>query len=401
MVGSPDPNVYRDALLGDVIPFWLRHGLDRIHGGFLTALDRDGTVIDTDKSIWFQGRGAWMFATLYNSVERNPDWLAAAASGIDFLRRYGSAPSGKLYFTVTREGRPLRLRRYVYSESFAAMANAAYSMAAGDERAAEDAIRFFDAYLDISFTPGRMPPKVDPATRPAKAIGPLMFCLHTAQVLREHLGDVAIRGRTCTDWIDWSIAEIERDFLKPQLEALMEVVGPGGEMMDHFDGRQLNPGHAIECAWFILHEGKLRSDQRLIRLGLTILDWMWERGWDQEFGGIYYFRDLRGLPVQDYWHDMKFWWPHCEAIIATLLAWKLTGDEKYARWHGQVHDWSFRYFPDPEFGEWFGYLHRDGRVSVQLKGNMWKGPYHLPRMLWYCWQLLVPAIKFTTADSSE
>ncbi|QEL17955.1 N-acylglucosamine 2-epimerase [Limnoglobus roseus] len=380
--------VYRDALLGDVIPFWLRHGLDRDHGGYLTALDRDGTVIDTDKSIWFQGRGAWTFATLYNTVEQNPAWLDAAKSGIEFLRRCGSAPDGKLYFTVTRDGRPLRMRRYVYSESFAAMANAVYAKATDDGQATEDAMRYFDAYLDYSFTPGRMPAKVEPATRPTKGVGPLMFCLLTAQELREQLGDVRVRGRSCTEWIDWSIGEIERDFLKPDHEALMEVVGSGGEILDHFDGRQLNPGHAIECAWFILHEGKLRSDPRLVRLGLTILDWMWKRGWDDEFGGVFYFRDLRGLPVQDYWHDMKFWWPHCEVVIATLLAWTLTGDEKYARWHRQVHDWSFRHFPDPEFGEWYGYLHRDGRVSVPLKGNLWKGPYHLPRMLWYCWKLL-------------
>jgi N-acylglucosamine 2-epimerase len=380
--------VYRDALLGDVIPFWLRHGLDRDRGGYLTALDRDGTVIDTDKSVWFQGRGAWTFATLYNTVEKNPEWLAAAASGVEFLRRHGAAPTGKLYFIVTRDGRPLRMRRYAYSESFAAMAGAAYAKAAGDGRAAEEAVRYFDAYLDYSFTPGRMPPKVEPETRAAKGVGPLMFCLLTAQELREQLGDVRVRGRSCTEWIDWSIGEIERDFVKPEHEALMEVVGPGGEVLDHFDGRQLNPGHAIECAWFVMHEGKLRGDARLVRLGLTVLDWMWERGWDEECGGLFYFRDLRGLPVQDYWHDMKFWWPHCEALIATLLAWTLTGDEKYARRHRQVHEWSFRHFPDPEFGEWYGYLHRDGRVSVPLKGNMWKGPYHLPRALWYCRKLL-------------
>ena len=371
-----------------MIPFWLRHGLDGEHGGYLTAIDRDGTVIDTDKSIWFQGRGAWMFATLYRTVEPNPEWLDAARSGIEFLRRHGADASGKLYFTVTRDGRPLRMRRYVYSESFAAMANAAYAQATGDARAAEDAAVYFDTYLDHSFTPGRMSPKADPTTRPTKGVGPLMFCLHTAQELRDRLGDVTVRGRTCTEWIDGSIGEIERDFLKPEHEALMEVVGPDGQIIDHFDGRQLNPGHAIECAWFVMHEGRLRGDQRLVRLGLTILDWMWKWGLDEEFGGILYFRDSRGLPVQEYWHDMKFWWPHCEALIATLLAWRLTGDDKYARWHRQVHDWSFRHFPDLEFGEWYGYLHRDGRISTRLKGNMWKGPYHLPRMLWYCGRLL-------------
>jgi N-acylglucosamine 2-epimerase len=382
--------VYRDALLGDVIPFWLRHGLDREHGGFLTVLDRDGTVVDTDKSIWFQGRGAWMFATLFNTVEKNSEWLDAARSGIEFLRRHAIAPNGKMHFTVTRDGRPLRMRRYVYSESFAAIANAAYARAAGDGRAAEDAVACFARYLKYSFEPGLIPPKVSAETRPTTGIGPLMIGIATAQELRDSLGDVAVHGRTCTEWIDWCVAAIEHRFLKPEYEVLLEVVGPAGEVVDHADGRTLNPGHALEAAWFIMHEGKVRADHRLVRLGTTILDWMWTRGWDEEYGGVFYFRDLRGLPVQEYWHDMKFWWPHCEAIIATLLAWTLTGEERYARWHRQVHDWSFRHFPDPEFGEWFGYLHRDGRVSVPLKGSLWKGPFHLPRMLWYCWRLLAP-----------
>lgn len=377
---------YRRTLLDDIIPFWLRHGLDHEHGGMLTALDRDGSLLDSDKSVWFQGRAGWMFATLYNTVERRAEWLEASRCCLEFSRRHCFSPGGKMWFTVTREGRPLRMRRYVFSEAFAAIANAAYAKATGDAQAAEAAVTTFATYLRYSFEPGVMTPKCEP-TRPAKGIGPHMISIVTAQELRANLGDVRVSDRTCSQWIDFSFAEIERDFLKPEHQALLEQVAPDGGILDHFDGRTLNPGHAIECAWFILHEGRLRGDRRFIQLGCTILDWMWTRGWDEEFGGLFYFRDLWGLPVQEYWHDMKFWWPHCEAIIATLLAWRLTGDTKYARWHQQIHDWSFRHFPDPEFGEWYGYLHRDGRVSVRLKGNLWKGPFHLPRMLWYCGRL--------------
>lgn len=392
---------YRDTLLQDVIPFWLRHGVDREQGGYLTALDRDGSLVDSDKSIWFQGRGAWMFATLCNTTssnttssntgEQRDEWLWAARSGIEFLRQHGQDESGKLYFTVTRAGQPLRMRRYVYSESFAAIANAAYARAAGDDQAATDAERFFATYLQYSFEPGFIPAKSNPQTRPTQGLGPLMITMATAQELRANLGDITVRSRSCTAWIDWAIERIERWFCKPELSAVLEVVGLQGEVLDHFEGRQLNPGHAIECAWFTLHEGRLRKDARLIQLGLKMLDWMWHRGWDEEYGGIFYFRDLRGLPVQEYWQDMKFWWPHCEAIIATSLAWHLTGDAKYARWHQLVHDWSFRHFADAEHGEWYGYLHRDGRLSTPLKGSLWKGPFHLPRMLWYCWQLLITA----------
>lgn len=382
---------YRDTLLEDVIPFWLKHGLDREQGGFLTALHRDGSLVDSDKSIWFQGRGAWMFATLWNTVEQKDEWLGAARSGIEFLRQHGQDESGKLYFTVTRDGQPLRMRRYVYSESFAAIANAAYARASGDDRAASDAQRYFATYLKYSFEKGVIPAKSNPRTRPAQGLGPLMIAIATAQELRANLGDITVSSRSCTGWIDWAIERIERWFCKSDLQAVLEIVGPQGEVIDHFDGRQLNPGHAIECAWFMLHEGRLRSDMQLIQLGLKMLDWMWQRGWDEQYGGIFYFRDLRGLPVQEYWQDMKFWWPHCEAIIATSLAWHLTGEDKYARWHQLVHDWSFRHFADPECGEWYGYLHRDGRLSTPLKGSLWKGPFHLPRMLWYCWQLLTTA----------
>ncbi len=380
--------MYRRGLLEDVIPFWMRHGLDRQHGGLLTGLDRDGSVIDTDKAIWLQGRAAWTFATLYRTVEPRAEWLEASRHCLNFIRDHARGPGGKLYFTVTREGRPLRMRRYVFSESFAAIGSAALSRAAEDVGLEAEARQHWDAYLHHSFTPGVMRPKTDPETRPMHGLAPLMITIATAQELRANLGELVSRGRTCTQWIEWAIAEIDREFFKPELDALLEVVGLGGAILGRFDGRTLNPGHALECAWFILHEARLRGDARLCRLGLQILDGMWHRGWDAEFGGLHYFTDLRGLPVQEYWAEMKFWWPHNEAIIATLLAWWLTGDAKYARWHRMVHDWAHRVFPDPEHGEWFGYAHRDGRIATRLKGNLWKGPFHLPRMQWYCWRLI-------------
>lgn len=385
---------YRQGLLEQTIPFWLRHGLDHDHGGLLTALGETGALLDSDKAVWLQGRAAWTFATLYQTVASKPEWLAAAKLCLDFIRDHCRGPGGKLYFTVTRTGEPLRMRRYVYSECFAAIGSAAYAKATGDSRAATEAIQYFDTYLDHSFTPGVMPPKTDPATRPVKGVAPHMIAIVTAQEIRSLLGDITVRGATCTTWIDRSISEIEGQFFKPDLGALMEIVGVNGAVLDTFDGRTLNPGHALECAWFILHEAKWRQrDARLLKLGLSILDCMWARGWDKEFGGLVYFCDLRGLPLQEYWASMKFWWPHNEAEIATLLAYQLTGDAQYAAWHTLVHDWSHRVFADPVHGEWFGYAHRDGQISTRLKGNMWKGPFHLPRMQLYCGRLIEELIS--------
>lgn len=379
---------YRDRLVGEILPFWLKNAIDREHGGIMTAMGRSGEVIDTDKSVWFQGRAAWMFATVYNTTsERRPEYLEAAVSCCEFLRTKCYAPGGKLYFTVTRDGKPLRMRRYVYSESFAAIAFAAVHKATGNAEYRALGIKAFETYLHYSFTPGVMAPKSEP-TRPARGIGALMIGIVTAQEMRENLGDITVSGKTCTAHIAGMIAEIEKYFVKPELKVVMECVDEHGGIIDHFDGRLLNPGHAIEAAWFILHESKRTGNEAWKKLGLNILDWMWERGWDKKHGGLLYFADVYGKPIQEYWHFMKFWWPHNEAIIATLLAYTMTGDEKYAAMHRQVHDWSYAHFPDKEHGEWYGYLDRAGNPTTELKGNMWKGPFHMPRQKWYCWKLL-------------
>jgi len=375
--------LYRDGLLEDTCRFWFPRCPDRKHGGYHSAFDRRGNLIDTDKSVWAQGRIVWMLATLYNFVEPRETFLEDARLGLDFIERHCFDTDGRMFFTVTQEGAPLRKRRYAYSESFAAIAHAAHARATGSAFSRDRAHRLFDHFTDWNFTPGRMPPKYTD-TRPAIGIGPRMITIATAQELRLNLGDDA----PFNDWIDRCIGEIERFFVKDDLQAVMEIVTPEGRIIDHFEGRQLNPGHAIEAAWFIMHEGRLRGIAPYIRLGLRMLDFMWRRGWDEEHGGLFHFRDLHGGPVQEYWHDMKFWWPHNEAIIATLLAWALTKNPKYARWYQQAHDWAYAHFPDTRHGEWYGYLHRDGTLSTDLKGNLWKSFFHLPRMQFYCAGLL-------------
>jgi N-acylglucosamine 2-epimerase len=185
------------------------------------------------------------------------------------------------------------------------------------------------------------------------------------------------------------IEDVNQKFMHTELKAVLENVSPDGRFVNHADGRILNPGHSMECAWFILEESRLRGGiPEYTRMGQTILDWMWKWGWDDTYGGILYFRDVLNKPIQEYWHDMKFWWPHNEAIIATLLAFELTGEPRYAEWHKTLHDWSFQHFSDPQYGEWYGYLHRDGSISQPSKGTLWKGPFHLPRMLLTCCQIL-------------
>jgi N-acylglucosamine 2-epimerase len=374
---------YKNQLLNNTVPFWFPRSVDHEYGGYLFMRDRGGSLIDDDKAVWIQGRAAWLLSTLCNTIEPKQEWLDGAKSGIDFLNKYCFDTDGQMFFHVTRDGQPIRKRRYYFSETFAVIANAAYAKASGDEAAAEKARYLFGKCIEYATTPGLLPPKFT-GTRPAKGIGVPMIMMNTAQQLRETIGDPR-----CDEWISIWIEEIKNDFVKDDIQCVMEQVAPDGSIIDHIDGRTLNPGHAIEGAWFILHEAKYRNnDPELIKMGCKMLDYMWERGWDKTHGGILYFKDVYDKPVQEYWQDMKFWWPQNETIIATLLAYTLTGDEKYARWHKMVHDYAYDKFHDKEHGEWFGYLHRDGTLAQTAKGNLFKGPFHLPRQEWYCAQLL-------------
>ena len=375
--------IYKTGLLENIIPFWIKHSIDWEDGGFAFCVDRDGTVIDTDKGVWQTARFTWMILTMYNEIEQKEEWLKIGKHGVDFLEKHCYDENGKMYFIVDKKGDPIRMRRYVFSESFAAIAYAAYYKATGVEKYKERAIEAFNAFLKYNTTPGLIAPKFT-KNRQTRGMGTPMIGIVTAQELRKNLADDSYTSQI-TGWIN----EIQKYFLNYEYKAVMETVGPNGEFIDHFDGRTLNPGHAIEGAWFILQEAKIRNnDPGLVKLGTTMLDWMWEIGWDKEYGGMLYFKDVKGLPVQEYWHDMKFWWPHNETVIATLVAYELTGDEKYAEMHKLVHDWTFKHFPDKEYGEWYGYLHRDGRISVPLKGNIWKGPFHIPRMYLMAWKSL-------------
>ncbi|MFK8113272.1 MAG: AGE family epimerase/isomerase [Rubripirellula sp.] len=376
-------SIYQDGLLTDTLPFWIPRCVDREHGGFMMSLDHDGTIVDTDKGVWQQARFTWLLGELYNNVEPREEWLELAKHGIDFIERHCiDSQDGRMWFHVTRDGQPIRKRRYAFSESFAAIAYGELAKATGEQRYAERAQRLFQSFLDHNLHPQNTPPKFT-SVRPTRGIGFPMITIVTAQELRDSIG-----LPDATQWIDQSIDSIRQFHLKPEIACVMETVGVDGAILDHFDGRTLNPGHAIEGAWFILWEGKLRGDSELIQMGCQMLDWMWQRGWDQEYGGMLYFVDVHQRPVQEYWHDMKIWWPQNETIIATLLAHQLTGSEKYLSWHQQSHDWAYQHFADPGEGEWFGYLDRTGRRTSTLKGNLWKGPFHYPRMQLVCSRIL-------------
>lgn len=367
---------YRSDLTENIMPFWLEHGLDRKNGGVYTCLNRDGSLMDPTKSVWFQGRFAFICSFAYNNVEKRPEWLEAARLTLDFIEAHCFDNDGHMYFSVTAEGRPLRQRRYVFSETFAAIAMAEYSLATGDRHWAERALQVFDDTQRFLSTPGYLAPKFEESVQ-LQSHSIIMILINVGSCLRKVIDDPKL-----TQQIDDSIARLKKYFIHPEFKCLLETVGMNGEFIDTNLTRTINPGHCIETSWFIMEEAKLRNwDKEMLDMALEIFDWSWDWGWDKQYGGIINFRDCRNLPPQDYSQDMKFWWPQCETIIASLYAYLATGDEKYLYRHERISEWTYAHFPDDSEGEWYGYLHRDGTVAQPAKGNLYKGPFHIPRMM--------------------
>lgn len=367
---------YKKDLTENIMPFWMKYGLDRENGGVYTCVNRDGSLMDTTKSVWFQGRFAFICSFAYNNVEKNQEWLDAAKSTLEFIEKHCFDEQGHMYFSVTAEGKPLRKRRYVFSETFAAIAMSEYALATGDQHWAKRAIQVFEDTQRFLATPGFLPAKFEADVK-LQGHSIVMILINVGSCIRKVVDDPKL-----TQQIDESIEKLKKYFIHPEFKCLLETVGENGEFIDTNMTRTINPGHCIETSWFIMEEAKLRGwDKPMFDLALQVFDWSWDWGWDKQYGGIINFCDCKNLPSQDYSQDMKFWWPQCETIIASLYAYLGTGDEKYIYRHERISEWTYAHFPDAEYGEWYGYLHRDGTVAQPAKGNLYKGPFHIPRMM--------------------
>lgn len=366
---------YRKELTDNILPFWLDNALDSEYGGIFTCLDQTGKIYGNDKSVWFQGRALWTLAKAYNTIEKYPRYLEAAKSIYDFLPKCEDS-DGRMFFTVTQNGKGLQKRRYYFSETFAAIGCAEYYRASGDENALANARKYFEIAYEC-FTGVRYnPPKLDPENCKMKALSPVMIMLSTAQTMRaidvEFKDKYSIIAKDCLQEILYG------GFLTDN--ALLENVSIDGKTLDTPTGRIVNPGHSMEAAWFVMLEGILTGNEQAIEAGRKIIDITFPLGWDEKHGGIIAFTDVSGKPpVQLEW-DMKLWWPQCETMIAMRLAYILFKDEKYKRIYEKIEAYCETHFVDKANGEWYGYLHYDGTPSTTLKGNIFKGPFHIPRL---------------------
>lgn len=378
-------NKYKTELLDSVLPFWLNNSIDKEYGGYFSCLDRDGSVYDTDKFIWLQGREVWLFSMLCNKLGKKQEWLDTAIQGAEFLKKYGHNGDYDFYFSLTREGNPLVEPYNIFSNTFACMAFAQLAKATGSEEYAEIARRIFKRILERRSNPKGKWCKAVPGTRPMKDFALPMIICNMALEVEDIIKDPELLEKT----IDECLHEVLDVFYQPDLGCMVENVSSlDNSRLDCFEGREINPGHDLEALWFMMNLGIRRNDKVLIDKCVEIALSVIEIGWDKEYGGIFYFLDSKGAPQQKLEWDQKLWWVHLESSIAMIKGYQLTGNKKCLEWFEKLDEYMWSRFKDPLYPEWFGYLNRRGEMLLPLKGGKWKGCFHVPRGLFEIWQIL-------------
>jgi len=374
--------LYRRELLENVVPFWLTHSLDRVNGGYFNCLDCDGSVYSTDKSMILNNRAVWLYSRLYRFVDPRPEWLGAAKLGYDFLIRHLEITANSPSCMVTQDARPLE--PFFFSvEAYGAMASAEYSLAAGDPQALSIAQSLYRRGETLYRTPeGGRGDYVPADQHTSELVVPLLYAAASREI-RSADNDPRYNGN-----IDIALADILERFADDATGVLHETISPNGWKIDSPQGRLIVPGHSIHISWLLMEEGQHRGDGQMVDRGYQLLRSALALGWDERDEGLFNFLDLEGRPTLQLDWDMKLWWVHTEALYATLLAHRLSGNAEFADWYERIHAYTFGHFPDPECGGWFGYLHRDGTLALPAKGSMWKGVFHVASALWQCLTLL-------------
>lgn len=371
----------RRHLFEHLMPFWEQHAMDP-HGGILTCIADDGTVQSTDKWLWSQWRAVWIFARLYNTMDRDEKWLGHARHVAEFCLKHGWLEAEQGWaLLLAQDGGILKRHESIYTDGFAVYALAELFRATGETRYREWACRTADAALEKLQQPyDQLPHFPYPIPAGAKAHGIPMFWSFKLAELGEILGDQKYlklaRGFS---------EEVFRDFYRVDSDRIIEFVRQDGGEFTPPQGTVTVPGHAIEDMWFQLHvfdavkwTGAPRDLAiRLIRRHL-------ELGWDEQYGGLFLAIDRdgrQGEAIGWKFADTKLWWPHTETLYALLLAWRATGDAWFYDWYEKIWALCLERHVDWVNGEWTQKLNRDLTPMTGVVALPVKDPFHLPRAL--------------------
>ena len=376
-------NQYRQLLLDNIVPFWLRHGVDWENGGVLSCLRDDGSLANGDKFIWSQARSVWTFAALYNRIERRPAFLDAAENSLRFLLNFGRDSRGRWVYRTDRRGYVLEGATSIYSDCFVVYGFSEYLRAVHDEHVLAVALKTLEYVQHRVEEEDFCETAPYPLPRGWRCHGVPMVLTEISSEFAQTAGDDRFEAAA-----DEYAERIMGRFLRTDRNVILEFLTRGYAELPTPAGTFVMPGHAIESMWCVMHLARRRGNDQMVHRAADVMRRHLELGWDSEYGGICLSRDIGGHEPYLPHAEKKLWWVHAEGLYGTLLAHELTGEGWCLDWYERIAAWAWKHFPVPDYGEWYQRLTREGVPTDEVVALPVKDPFHLPRAAILILQLL-------------
>ena len=374
---------YRRLLTAELLPWWLMHAMDEVYGGMYTCINNDGTIASHDKYVWSQARALWMFSAAYNRIQPDPTYLRAADQLFGFLRDHGRTDQGEWMFLLSREGQRIEGPTSIQTDAFALCAMVEYSKVVGREQAIDMAMDTYRCTLGRLRRPGSyqtMPYPIPEGTKAHRVS--MQFSLAYWELGKAVSDDdIKAEGMARTD-------DVLNHFYQPELKSTFEYLSLDNNLLAPPIGTLIGPGHGIETAWFQIENVRHTADRQRLEKALHVMRYSFERGWDEEYGGLFLYVDHSGKEAYLPHATTKPSWPHSETLCGALMAHEICEEPWCLEWYQRVHEWAFSHYPNAEHGEWNHRLDRSGEPINTVISLPTKDPFHLSRAFIYAIETL-------------
>ncbi|MEO8647877.1 MAG: AGE family epimerase/isomerase [Acidobacteriota bacterium] len=331
---------YRRDLFDDFLPFMDKYVIDHELGGFMCNTDFTGERVNDNKSSWFEGRGSWVYAFLYNNIAREKKYLDVARRSLEFVMRSKPAATDGLWpKELTRDGRPLTSADgEIYGDLFIAEGLAEYSKATGQKEHWDEAkklvLKCEKLYDRPDYRPTIGQTYLGPGARAfpgARIQGVWMVLVRVAtqMLLMRPDSDLEKIAKRSVD-------AVHTHHYNPEFRL-------NNELLNHDLSRPVNEyaqlvytGHCIESLWMMMLEARRQKDQKLFADFVQRFRRHVEVSYDRVYGGV--FRNLMNA-AENIWTLDKVLWEQEEVLIGSLLVYEETG----AQWAREMFDKMYAY----------------------------------------------------------
>lgn len=401
---------YKEQFYNQVFPFWSK-AFDYKYGGIFTCFNNDGTqLIDESKYSWSQGRYLWILGKIEELrkkgiLEVNQNLIKQQAElTIKFLKDNVLLEDGSCCFLLSRSGEKKEVipgegfNRSILADCFVLLG---FSKFGAEYDSLQDLSNWiWSLFQNVENRIITHEYKLDPYPTP-EGMKEHSIPMIMINVTQELINYYDIYGDQ--DKVNY-LHERERKYVKTVLSEFVdknyrirEVLYADNSQDDITSvGRHINPGHSLEDAWFIAHSALKTNDLKTLDIVKKITLVALELGWDNEQSGIFRYTDLEnsneplGEHTEGAFSDLinetwsyKLWWPHAEALYATLLLNSIYPREQFDDWYLKIHKYTFSTFPNrnSEIGEWVQIRKRDGVPEDKVVALPVKDPYHIMRTM--------------------